>query len=78
MLSFFLKLSNMNDQIFTNDLSLIFYHFHMQTNRVKKNISAIDNIITDFSTIDNAKKESFSSSEFLKRIKEKSDIFYLF
>lgn len=78
MLSFFLKLSNVNDQIFTNDLSLIFYHFHMQTNRVKKNISAIDNIITDFSTIDNAKKESFSSSEFLKRIKEKSDIFYLF
>lgn len=78
MLSFFLKLSNMNDQIFTNDFSLIFYHFHMQTNRVKKNISAIDNIITDFSTIDNAKKESFSSSEFLKRIKEKSDIFYLF
>ena len=75
MLNFLIKMSAVPDQIYINDIFLMFYHFHMKTNKSKKNLSYIEDIISDFSSNDT---KTLSSTDFLRRIKEKSDLFYLF
>ena len=75
MLNFFIKMSDVPDKIYINDIFLLCYHFHMKTNKSKKNFSYIDEIISDFSS---GHTKTLSSCDFIRRIKEKSDLFYLF
>ena len=46
-IDYFLQLSGTND-LYENDFQLVFYHFHMISNKSKRNISKIDEIVHNF------------------------------
>lgn len=78
-LNFFTELSGSND-LYANDFKLVFYHFHMISNKSKKHIFTIDTIVNNFfgakASVDKLCK--MNKVDFEKKIKENSDLFYLF
>ncbi|MCQ2817073.1 MAG: serine/threonine-protein kinase [archaeon] len=77
---FFNEMSG-NKKIFENDIKLVFYHFHMISNKNKQNISLIDEIVENFFGDTSHKveeKQSMTNENFIEKIKTNSDLFYLF